>query len=144
MIESKLLDTNILVYAFDTSDKVKHGIAKKLLETCISRKEQFYISTQNISEFYHVITKYVENPLPKSEARVICEKFICFSGFVKLSPTSYALLGAMKIDEKFKVGYWDALIAATMIENGINTIITENKKDFQKIPGVIILDPFSK
>jgi len=139
----KLLDTNILVYAFDKSEAEKHEKAKKLIEACIARKEQFYLSTQNISEFYHVITKYVEKPVSKPEARRLCEKFIFFSGFVKISPTTPALLEAMRINAETGVGYWDALIAATMIENGITTIITENKKDFGKIPGLVVSNPFA-
>lgn len=143
MTGAKLLDTNILVYAFDKSETQKHEKAKKLIEACITQKEQFYLSLQNISEFYHVITKFVEKPVSKPEARRICEKFVLFSGFVKISPTTHALLEAMKINAETGVGYWDALIAATMIENGVTTIITENGKDFGRIPGLVVLNPFA-
>jgi predicted nucleic acid-binding protein len=139
----KLLDTNVLVYAFDKSETQKHEKAKKIIEACLAQKERFYISTQNISEFYHVITRYVEKPVSKPEARRLCEKFIFFSGFVKISPTTHALLEAMEINAETGVGYWDALIAATMIENGITSIITENGKDFRKILGLVVSNPFA-
>jgi hypothetical protein len=29
-----------------------------------------------------------------------------------------------------------------MKENGIDTIITENEKDFKKIPGIKVINPF--
>jgi predicted nucleic acid-binding protein len=35
--------------------------------------------------------------------------------------------------EKYKMSFWDSLIAATMIENGILNIYTENSKDFNNM-----------
>jgi predicted nucleic acid-binding protein len=138
----KLVDTNIIVYAFDSSDKKKHKLAMELLDDCFERKVQFYLSTQNISEFYNVVTRFVDNPVPKSEAMNICKKIIGFSGFIKLVPTPSAMIRAMDIDKEYGSGYWDALIAATMLDNGVGIIITENTRDFMKIPGISIENPF--
>jgi len=41
----------------------------------------------------------------------------------------------------YKVHFWDALIAATMIENNVFTIFTENTKDFKKIKGITAINP---
>ena len=40
------------------------------------------------------------------------------------------------------INYWDAFIAATMIENKIFNIYTENTKDFLKIDGIKARNPF--
>jgi predicted nucleic acid-binding protein len=37
---------------------------------------------------------------------------------------------------------WDAAIAATMKENDIFEIVTENVKDFKKIPQLKVSNPF--
>jgi predicted nucleic acid-binding protein len=37
---------------------------------------------------------------------------------------------------------WDALIAACMLEYGIQTILTENERHFNKIPGLMVINPF--
>jgi predicted nucleic acid-binding protein len=36
----------------------------------------------------------------------------------------------------------DALIAACMLENGIEIIVTENERDFKRIPGITVINPF--
>ncbi len=142
MQENKLLDSNILVYAFDKNEKQKHEIAKALLDRCLGKQENFFISIQNISEFYNVVTQNIEKPLSKTEAREICQEIIQFNGFVKLVPTVTTLLEAMKLNETYGIHYWDAILASIMRENAINSIYTENVDDFKKIPGLKIINPF--
>lgn len=142
MPENKLLDSNILVYAFDRSEPAKHKIASVLLNRCLDREETFFLSLQNISEFYNVITRHIEKPVSKEEARRICEKMIGFSGLVKLVPTSVTLVEAMRLNERYNIPYWDAMLVAIMQENGVGIIYTENVKDFQKMPGITIINPF--
>ncbi len=40
--------------------------------------------------------------------------------------------------------FWDALIAETMLENGVSTIYTENEKDFKKMRGINAINPFKQ
>jgi predicted nucleic acid-binding protein len=48
----------------------------------------------------------------------------------------------MEIVESVRAPFWGALIAACMLEHGIEIIVTENEKDFKKIPGITIVNPF--
>jgi predicted nucleic acid-binding protein len=52
------------------------------------------------------------------------------------------LMKAMDIVETVRAPFWDALIAACMLEHGIEVIVTENEKDFRNIPGVTVVNPF--
>ena len=49
---------------------------------------------------------------------------------------------AMGIVESVGAPFWDALIAACMLEHDIEVIVTENEKDFKNIPGITVLNPF--
>lgn len=138
----KFLDTNILVYAFDASAGKKHEIARSLLNSCLEGETRFFISTQTISEFYWVTTRKMEKPLAKKEAERLCRMLIAFSGFIKLVPAQAAVLDAMRLDGEYGVPYWDALIAATMLGNGVTEVLTENGKDFKKIPHIRVINPF--
>lgn len=51
------------------------------------------------------------------------------------------ILAAIDINRTYKVHYWDALIAATMRENNIFCIYTENG-DFDSIPWLTVINPF--
>ena len=64
-----------------------------------------------------------------------------FEGFLKLEPKKETISKAMGISIKNNMNYWDSLIIATMIENEIFNIYTENAKDF-KIDEVKIINPF--
>ncbi len=48
----------------------------------------------------------------------------------------------MEIVESVRAPFWDALIAACMLEHGIEVIVTESEKDFKNIPGITVLNPF--
>jgi predicted nucleic acid-binding protein len=52
------------------------------------------------------------------------------------------IMKAMEIVESARAPFWDALIAACMLEHGIEIIVTENEKDFKKIPGITVVNPF--
>jgi len=48
-----LIDTNILVYSYDTTDEKKHQKAKELLEQCWQRKKTYAISAQNLKKSFN-------------------------------------------------------------------------------------------
>jgi hypothetical protein len=54
------------------------------------------------------------------------------------------IMKAMEIVESVRAPFWDALIAACMLEHGIEIIVTENEKDFKKIPGITVVNPLWK
>ena len=126
-----LIDSNILIYSVDSSDVKKHTKAKFLLKNCWSGKTKFAVSIQNLSEFFVNATKKIENPLSKEIGESIVKNIIKFDGFVKIKPNESTILKAMKISKGEEMNYWDALIEATMIENNIFCIYTENVKDFK-------------
>lgn len=73
-MSDRLIDTNILVYAYDTSEGIKHEISKNLLKQMWERGEGI-VCLQNLMEFFVVITKKVKNSVDVVEARGIVEDF---------------------------------------------------------------------
>ena len=139
-----LLDTNILIYATTHDDEHKHKIARQLIEDCITEKKHFCVSLQNISEFFVVATAKIKQPLLPHDAMKICQHLLEFNGLKKIAAKPKTLLNAMHLNTETKVSYWDCLIAATMFDHAIFTIITENTKDFNKIPRIKAINPFRK
>ena len=142
MKEIFLIDTNILVYAFDNSERKKHEIALNILKKCSERKEIYALSSQNLAEFFIVMSSKVKNKVNKKEVQDIIENIIEFEGFEKINYDESTVLKSIKIHIENKVDFWDALIASTMLNNGINEIYTENIKDFSKIPDIKCINPF--
>lgn len=72
LYENKLIDTNILVYAYDASEGNKHKASRKLLKT-VWEEGGGIVCLQNLMEFFVVITKKVENPISIRNAKTIIE-----------------------------------------------------------------------
>ncbi|RLI93506.1 MAG: hypothetical protein DRO94_05030 [Candidatus Altiarchaeales archaeon] len=136
-----LIDTNILVYAYDKTESEKHRICRDLVARCWNLETEYAISLQNISEFYVIITRKVENPIPIQNARSIVKDIIDFNGWRKINFTQNTIISAMNINKRYKIHYWDALLAATMRENDIFSIYTENESDFKKIRWLDVINP---
>jgi len=133
MNDDFLVDSNILIYAFDRADKKKHLRAKELLTKCWLGEIILVTSLQNLSEFFVNVTKKISKPISETEATDIVKSIIDSRCWTKIAPKPETLLKAMKLSAENKTSYWDSLIAATMIENGIFHLYTENTKDFSKI-----------
>jgi predicted nucleic acid-binding protein len=136
------LDTNILVYAFDISEKEKHHNATKMFKRCLQGKQKYAISLQTLTEFYTIVTKKITKPLDKKMATTLVQWFLKFAGFVKHTPDTETIVRAMELHNKHGSSYWDAQLAAIMLQYNVNTIYTENVKDFKNFPGIRTVNPF--
>ncbi len=142
MPDNKFIDTSVLVYAFDKSEQAKHETASKLVRDMFERGEKGAISAQVLLELYNVLTRFISDPLSPADASSIVYKFFEAAGWIKLDYNTLIARRAVTIAAGRKTKIWDTLIAETMKENGIDTIITENEKDFKKIPGIKVINPF--
>lgn len=141
MSADSLVDTNILVYAYDATEKEKHVKCRALVERCWTGEEQYAVSLQNLSEFYVVLTSKVERPVPAETAKERIERIINFTNWIKINPGINTVLHGIDIAKEYRVHYFDAFLAATMRENGISKIYTENEADFKKIPWLEVINP---
>lgn len=144
MNEKKILiDTNILVYAHDSSEIEKHPKAIKVMERLWEKKTNNAVSLQNLAEFFFVVTKKIQNKVEVKKAKEIVQDIIDLETIEKVRYKESTLQKAMTMIEERKTDdFWDALLAATMMENGIESIYTENTKDFEKIEEITAINPF--
>ncbi|MDP2666302.1 MAG: PIN domain-containing protein [Candidatus Diapherotrites archaeon] len=134
------LDTNILVYAYNTKDGERHEIAKTLMNDCIEGRRHLVVSNQILAEFNRVVRYKLEHPFPPELVQRIISQINRLPSCKKINYTTHT------VEKAFINGQsnspWDALIAQTMKENGIVHIYTENTKDFQKMDGIVAINPF--
>ncbi len=135
---SALVDSNILIYAF-AEDSPKHEAALRLLRQCFSGNITLTISLQNIGEFCNIaLWKY---RLDLVVVRRIVQQILYCSSFVKISYRADEFEKALELFGKHNMEFWDAMLAATMLENGVSTIYTEDAA-FGKIAGIKAVNPF--
>ncbi len=75
MTASILVDTNVLVYAYDRNAGRKQAQALHILDTLLLRGAGA-ISTQVLSEFFVAVTRKLSQPLTIAEARARIEHYI--------------------------------------------------------------------
>jgi predicted nucleic acid-binding protein len=135
----QLIDTNILVYAYDKSDLKKHKLAKEAVKAAWLTQSGV-LSIQNLAEFYSIITRKIQKPVSISQAKQIILDLS--EGFEILKYSEQTIISAINNQMIYKIPFWDSLIVATMEENGVDTIITENEKDFKKVEWLNVINPF--
>ena len=140
MKDKFLIDTSIFVYAFDETEPVKRAKCKEFIENVLYN-ESVYISNQIFAELYYVLTKIMRTPIKEEDAQSIVKGFNDSVNWKKINYTHLTVLRAMYLSKSFQVDFWDSLIAATMIENNVFTVVTENEKDFRKIPMLKVVNP---
>lgn len=140
MADKVFIDTNILVYLFDKSEKQKQTRIKTFISEYLSRAK-IYLSVQVINEFINVTSRKITFPISSDKQKDIIELVsdLFFITPLNLSTT----LGALEISTKYKLSYWDSLIISSALENKCNILYSEDMQNGIIIEGrLTILNPF--
>ena len=124
------VDTNILVYMFDFSDKVKQRIsAGRFL--ALADEGNGVISTQVLQEFFvSAVKKLSMDPL---DVKQVLAKF---SNFEIITPDLELIHDAIDCSILNRLSFWDALIIASAHRAGCGLLLTEDLNHGQIIKGV--------
>ncbi len=140
MKDKVFFDTNIICYAFDSSEPSKRKICEKLIESVYAEDVLGAISNQVLVETYNVLTRKFGIPLERTKE--IMKSLTVSEHWYRINYTTNTINRAMDNSDRFQVPFLDLLIVETMKENFITEIITENERDFEKIPGIKVTNPF--
>jgi len=140
-----LLDTNILVHATG-SRSPKYARARELRDRSATGEMDACVAAQVLTEFYAVVTDphRFRPPLTPPEARRELRAYV-ESRLTLILPkeTTLARMLALARSARVRGGkIFDFFLAATMLDNGVGTIYTENVRDFRGIEGIEPIDPF--
>ena len=136
-----LVDTNVIIYAYDLDDTSKHTIARVLLER-LSDQGRLVFSTQVFNEFCSVMMRGRRKTAssPAQTALVLHELEAAGEVVPVTSRLTFRALDAMP---RHGLSFWDALIWAAAAEVTATTIYTEDFQDGREIEGVRFVNPFS-
>lgn len=138
MIAKVFVDTNILLYAYDTQSESKHQLATEALQQ-LWRTGNGVLSTQVLQEFYVNITKKWKPPMSPPEAR---EVVLAYAKWVHEPSTPSTVIRASEIAEAYQLSFWDGLILASAEQQDASIILTEDLSHGQRIAGIEIVNPF--
>lgn len=135
-----MVDTNILIYAYDRTDPDKQARAQALITERID-DGSLVVSAQVLNEFYNRATRPNKPPALLHEAAAAIVQNIVDASLV-LPLTSGVTLRALDAVERHGMAFWDALIWAAARENGVTVIYTEDTPGAPQIEGVRYINPF--
>jgi predicted nucleic acid-binding protein len=138
MSDKTFVDTNVLIYAHDVDAKAKHERAKNVLRELWGHRTGA-LSTQVLQEFYVNVTRKIAKPLSKAEARLVVNSYSIWC----IETTPAELAAAFQIEDKARIGFWDALIVASAAKAGAVRILSEDLNPQQTIVGIRIENPFA-
>ena len=139
MSAKRFFDTNIIVYANDSSQPQKQDTARELIKEALLAQTAV-ISVQVLNEFWVTVTQKIRTPLPKDRA----EKEIELLSLMDIVDVSFGLFkDALTIQSNHCVSFWDALILAAAHSEGCDILYSEDLNAGQVIEGVEIVNPFT-
>ena len=134
----QFVDTNILIYAHDRSAGGKHTRAGELIQD-LWRSGSGCLSVQVLQEFYVNVTQKVPKPLPPEVAGEIIADL---SVWQVHRPGVADILDAIRLQGRYQLSFWDAMIVASAIQLGCQTIWSEDLNPGQVYDQVAVASPF--
>jgi predicted nucleic acid-binding protein len=134
----QFVDTNVLLYAHDHSAGQKHIRARELVRE-LWQSGEGCLSVQVLQEFYVNVTRKVANPLASEvAARIIAD----LSVWQVHCPGVEDVLDAIRLQERYQISFWDAMIIASAIQLGCQMIWSEDLNPGQVYDRVTVASPF--
>ena len=136
--ERTFVDTNVLVYAYDSTDSQKQKVAKALLLELWGAGAGA-LSTQVLQEFYTVATRKLDPPLIRGEARKIVALYSTWQIVCVDVPL---ITSASQLEESQTLSFWDALVIQAARRVGATRLMTEDLQHGRQFGDLRIEDPF--
>lgn len=134
----EFVDTNVLVYAYDTTTMPKHDRARSLLER-LWESRNGCLSVQVMQEFFWIATRKIPSPLPPKTALGILRDYSAWPVF---APSSADVIAAGELAASATLSYWDAMIVHAAASLGASRLWTEDLQHGLVLGSLHIESPF--
>jgi len=137
MSDRYFVDTNILIYAHDTSAGEKHERARALLEK-LWHDRSGVVSTQVLQELAVNLRRKAANPLDAKATREVIGDYLTWQVVVNGGDS---ILEALDLEQRHQVSFWDALVLRAAQAAGAEILYSEDLSDGQMYGSVRVVDP---
>ncbi len=132
------IDTNILVYARDSTEPEKQPEAKQWL-TYLWANESGRISAQVMNEYYVIVTQKLKPGLSKEQARADLRALAVWQ---PLEISTTLIESSWDIQDQYGYSWWDTLVISSALFLDCNYLLSEDMQHEQKISNLMIINPF--
>ena len=136
-----LVDTNVLAYSYDAEAGAKHSLAVAIVAQ-LAQSGRLVLSVQVLNELVAFLFRRTK---PAKSCKLAADIVSELTGVAEILPlrgqqTATALRGV----EGHGLSFWDALLWATALENGVKLILTEDFQHGRNLEGVRFVNPFAE
>lgn len=137
-MNGEFLDTNILVYAHDSTAGEKRRRAAELILS-LGRERRGLLSVQVLTEFVVTVTRKVPRPLSLEDAAQLADDY---STWTVYRPEPEDIGRATRLACRYKISLWDALIIHAAAQMDAAILWSEDLNHGQIYEGVAVKNPF--
>ena len=132
------VDTNILVYAYDSTEPRRRSAAQRILSE-LMRSNRLRLSTQVLQELYVTLTRKIANPLSPDQALPLLEHYAAWP----VQTTDFALIReAVHLSRDAVLSFWDSLVVMAAVRSGAGILYSEDLNHGQVIMGLEVRNLF--
>ena len=135
----RFVDTNVLVYAYDTHSETKQAGALRLLRDGILN-DALAVSAQVLGEFFTVVTRRIPTPMTVDGAAAAIDTL---KPIPVVEIDRQLVERAIETHKRYEIAYWDALIIAAAERAGCVEVLTEDLNDGQRYLDIVVSNPFT-
>jgi predicted nucleic acid-binding protein len=135
-----LVDTNVLVYAYDFSEPDKQEQALKVLDA-LAESRRGTLTAQVLAEFAAAVSRKIANPLSWDRVAASIENYLQSWEIVDI--TGLIVLEAVRGVCQHHFSYWDAQIWAAARLNQIPAVFSGDFAAGSAVEGVAFVNPFA-
>jgi predicted nucleic acid-binding protein len=138
MTDRIFVDTNVLVYSRDASEPQKQEKAMAWM-TRLWNEKSGRLSFQVLNEFYITVTHKLQPGMKPRSAR---EDVRLLLAWRPIPMDSLIIEGAWRIQDHFKISFWDALIVSAAQMSKCRYLLTEDLQENRSLGNVQVINPF--
>jgi len=131
------VDTNLLVYAYDSSAGKKWELSSAVI-SALWKHRTGIISTQVVQELFVALTQKVADPISPKKAKEIIADLLHWP-LVVIDADN--ILRAVDVQITYRLSFWDSLILQAAISSGADFLLSEDLQHGQVIESVTIVNP---
>lgn len=135
-----LVDTNVLVYAYDRSEPEKMAQSIELLDH-LALSGLGVLSLQILAEFFVAVTRKIALPLSANDAETRVLNYL--QGWRTVAVTNIVFREALRGVREHRLSFWDAQIWATARLNQIPIVLSEDFSHGTAVEGIQFANPFT-
>jgi predicted nucleic acid-binding protein len=134
-----LLDTNILVYTFDSSAPIKRDRARSLVQSALKTR-MGRISTQVVQEFLNVATRKLSVPMKSRDAEDYLRQVL--TPLCRHNPDPDFYQRALALASSASLSWYDSLIVQAGLDLGCVVLYSEDLQHGRAFGNLRVENPF--